>query len=94
MDPAWASLNEAQSAHDVFAIRLADVYLIAAETQMKVGNLRAADYVNVLRTRADKAGKAGAMQITSTQLTLVLYGINAPTNWLVSQSTGWRRCTN
>ena len=71
MDPTRASLNEAQSARDVFVIRLAEVYLIAAEAQMKLGNLQAAaDYVNVLRTRAAKAGKAAAMQITSTQVTL------------------------
>jgi len=71
MDPTRASLNEAQSARDVFVIRLAEVYLIAAEAQMKLGNLQAAaDYVNVLRTRAAKTGKAAAMQATSAQMTL------------------------
>ncbi|MBD2700070.1 RagB/SusD family nutrient uptake outer membrane protein [Spirosoma sp. BT702] len=71
MDPTRANLNEAQSARDVFVIRLAEVYLIAAEAQMKLGNLQAAaDYVNVLRTRAAKPGKSAAMQITSTQVTL------------------------
>ncbi|QDK80991.1 RagB/SusD family nutrient uptake outer membrane protein [Spirosoma sp. KCTC 42546] len=71
MDPTRPSLNEAQSARDVFVIRLAEVYLIAAEAQMKLGNLQAAaDNINVLRTRAAKAGKAAAMQITSTQVTL------------------------
>ncbi|GAB2530774.1 RagB/SusD family nutrient uptake outer membrane protein [Spirosoma aerophilum] len=71
MDPTRASLNEAQSARDVFVIRLAEVYLIAAEAQMKIGNLQAAaDYINVLRTRAAKAGRAAAMQITSAQVTL------------------------
>lgn len=71
MDATRASLNEAQSARDVFVIRLAEVYLIAAEAQMKLGNLQAAaDYINVLRTRAAKPGKAAAMQITSAQVTL------------------------
>ncbi|AUD01328.1 RagB/SusD family nutrient uptake outer membrane protein [Spirosoma pollinicola] len=71
MDPTRASLNEAQSARDVFVIRLAEVYLIAAEAQMKLGNLQAAaDYINVLRTRAAKSGKAAAMQITPAQVTL------------------------
>ncbi|GAB3941123.1 RagB/SusD family nutrient uptake outer membrane protein [Spirosoma harenae] len=71
MDPTRASLNEAQSARDVFVIRLAEVYLIAAEAQMKLGNLQAAaDNINVLRTRAAKSGKAAAMQVTSTQMTL------------------------
>lgn len=71
MDPTRPSLNEAQSARDVFVIRLAEVYLIAAEAQMKLGNLQAAaDYINVLRTRASKPGKTAAMQITPTQVTL------------------------
>lgn len=71
MDPTRASLNEAQSARDVFVIRLAEIYLIAAEAQMKLGNLQAAaDYINVLRTRAAKSGKAAAMQITPAQVTL------------------------
>ncbi|NID08564.1 RagB/SusD family nutrient uptake outer membrane protein [Fibrivirga algicola] len=71
MDPTRASLNEAQSARDVFVIRLAEVYLIAAEAQMKLSNLQAAaDYINVLRTRAAKAGKAATMQVTAAQMTL------------------------
>lgn len=71
MDPTRASLNEAQSARDVFVIRLAEVYLIAAEAQMKLGNAQAAaDYVNVLRNRAAKPGKTAAMQVTASQMTL------------------------
>ncbi|RYF60486.1 MAG: RagB/SusD family nutrient uptake outer membrane protein, partial [Cytophagaceae bacterium] len=71
MDPTRASLNEAQSARDVFVIRLAEVYLIAAEAQLKLGNAQAAaDYVNVLRTRAAKPGKAAAMQVTAAQMTI------------------------
>jgi len=71
MDPTRASLNEAQSARDVFVIRLAEVYLIAAEAQMQLGNLQqAADYINVLRTRAAKPGKIAAMQIKPAQVNL------------------------
>lgn len=71
MDPTRASLNEAQSARDVFVIRLAEVYLIAAEAQLKLGNLQAAaDYINVIRTRAAKTGKTAAMQIKADQVTL------------------------
>lgn len=71
MDPTRASLNEAQSARDVFVIRLAEVYLIAAEAQMQLGNTQqAADYINVLRTRAAKPGKVAAMQIKPAQVTL------------------------
>ena len=71
MDPTRASLNEAQSARDVFVIRLAEVYLIAAEAQMQLGNLQlAADYINVLRTRAAKPGKTASMQIKPAQLNI------------------------
>lgn len=71
MDPTRPSLNEAQSARDVFVIRLAEVYLIAAEAQLKLGDLKAAaDYINIVRTRAAKPGKASDMQITSSQVTL------------------------
>jgi starch-binding outer membrane protein, SusD/RagB family len=71
MDPTRPSLNEAQSARDVFVIRLAEVYLIAAEAQMKLGNLQAAaDNINVLRTRAAKPGKTAAMQVKADQVTL------------------------
>ncbi|MPR37333.1 RagB/SusD family nutrient uptake outer membrane protein [Salmonirosea aquatica] len=71
MDPTRANFNEAQSARDVFVIRLAEVYLIAAEAQMKLGNLpAAADYINVVRTRAAKSGKVATMQITPEQVTL------------------------
>ena len=71
MDPTRPSFNEAQSARDVFVIRLAEVYLIAAEAQMKLGNLQAAaDYINVLRTRAAKPGKAAAMQILPAVVTI------------------------
>lgn len=71
MDATRPNLNEAQSARDVFVIRLAEVYLIAAEAQMKLGdNKAAADNINILRTRAAKSGKAAVMQITPAQVTL------------------------
>lgn len=71
MDPTRASLNEAQSARDVFVIRLAEVYLIAAEAAMQLGDLAgAAAYVNVVRTRAAKPGKTAAMQVKPSDITL------------------------
>jgi hypothetical protein len=71
MDPTRASLNEAQSARDVFVIRLAEVYLIAAEAAMQLANLpKAAEYINVLRTRAAKPGKTAAMLVKPADVTL------------------------
>lgn len=70
-DPTRTSINEAQSARDVFVIRFAELYLIAAEAEFNLGNPgAAATYLNVIRTRAAKPGKVTAMQITPVQVTL------------------------
>jgi hypothetical protein len=70
-DPTRSSANEAQSARDVFVIRFAEVYLIAAEAEFALGNAaQSATYLNVIRTRAAKAGTAAAMQVTAAQVTL------------------------
>jgi hypothetical protein len=70
-DSTRTSANEAQSARDVFVIRLAEMYLIAAEAEQKIGKLdSAAYYLNVIRTRAAIPGHEAAMQITGTQATL------------------------
>jgi hypothetical protein len=70
-DSTRTSLGEAQSARDVFVMRLAEMYLIAAEAEFKTGKLdSAAYYLNIIRTRAAWPGKAANMQITGAQLTL------------------------
>lgn len=71
MDPTRASYNEAQSARDAFVIRLAEVYLIAAEAEMKLGaNDRAAEYVNTVRERAAKPGREAEMEVDAADITL------------------------
>tara|TARA_R110002124_G_scaffold198852_1_gene365696 strand:- start:2735 stop:4363 length:1629 start_codon:yes stop_codon:yes gene_type:complete len=71
MDNTRSSANEAQSARDAYVIRLAEVYLIAAEAQMKLGKLdSAAINMNIVRTRAAKPGKQADMQIAASQVTL------------------------
>ncbi|WP_343853748.1 RagB/SusD family nutrient uptake outer membrane protein [Algoriphagus jejuensis] len=71
MDNTRSSANEAQSARDAYVIRFAELYLIAAEAQMYLGNLQAAaDFINVVRARAAKPGQADAMKITADQVTL------------------------
>lgn len=70
-DPTRTSINEAQSARDVFVIRFAELYLIAAEAEFNLGNPgAAATYLNVIRTRAAKTGKIADMQVTPDQVTL------------------------
>jgi hypothetical protein len=46
------------SKRDAFVFRLSEMYLIAAEASMKLGdNAKAANYVNVVRSRAALPGK-------------------------------------
>lgn len=71
MDPTRTSANEAQSARDVFVIRFAEMYLIAAEAEVGLNNPAAAvPYLNVVRTRAALPGKVAEMQVTAAQVTL------------------------
>jgi starch-binding outer membrane protein, SusD/RagB family len=70
-DSTRASVAEAQSARDAFVIRLAEMYLIASEAELKNGKAdSAAYYLNVVRTRAALPGKAASMQVTPDQVTL------------------------
>lgn len=70
-DSTRTSVNEAQSARDVFVIRLAEMYLIAAEAELNIGKLdSAAYYLNIVRTRAAVPGRETAMQVTGSQVTL------------------------
>jgi hypothetical protein len=71
MDPTRTSVAEAQSARDVFVIRLAEMYLIAAEAKMNLNDKdSAAYYINQIRTRAAKPGRTAQMQITASQVNL------------------------
>jgi len=71
LDPTRTSVNEAQSARDAFVIRLAEIYLIAAEAKFKLGNSdSAAYYINQVRTRAALPGRVAQMQITPAQVNL------------------------
>jgi len=52
-------------------MRLAEMYLIAAEGEMNIGKLdSAAYYVNIVRTRAALPGKVANMQVLPSQITL------------------------
>jgi hypothetical protein len=52
-DPTRASAAETESARDVSLIRLPEMYFIAAEAEMQLGNTdAAAGYINTIRERA------------------------------------------
>lgn len=70
-DPTRPTIAEEQSARDAYIIRLADVYLMAAEAEFKQGNTaRAVELINVVRRRAAIPGRENAMLITAADLSL------------------------
>lgn len=71
MDDTRGSINEAQSVRDAFVIRLAEMYLIVAEADFKLGNnVEAATYLNAIRARAAKQGREQDMNITASDVSL------------------------
>lgn len=80
-DPNRAAMND-PSTRPFVLVRFADVYLLAAEAYFKAGeNQKAADMLNVIRTRAayqpghtaaQNAAAAAAMQLTAGAITLDL----------------------
>ncbi len=70
-DPTRPTFNEAQSARDAFIIRLAEMYFIAAEAEMNLGNnSKAAELINVVRKRAALPGKEANMEITASNINI------------------------
>lgn len=70
-DATRPSANEAQSARDAFVIRLAEMYLIAAEAEYNLGNTtKAAELITVVRKRAAVPGKEAEMQVNASDVTL------------------------
>lgn len=70
-DPTRPSDTQTESVRNAFLIRLADMYLVAAEAQFKLGKLdSAALLVNAVRTRAALPGHEAAMQVTPANITL------------------------
>jgi hypothetical protein len=70
-DPTRPSTSEMRSSRDAFVMRLAEMYLIAAEAQFNMGNnTEAANYINVIRERAAKPGNEAAMRVTAADINL------------------------
>jgi hypothetical protein len=70
-DSTRLSLAEAQSARDAFVMRLAEMYLIAAEAEMKIGKTdSAAYYLNIIRRRAAIPGREANMVVTAANVNL------------------------
>ena len=70
-DPSRAGKDVVVSKRDAFVIRLAEMYLIAAEANLRLNNTaNAATYINVLRERAALPGKVAEMKVTASDITL------------------------
>lgn len=70
-DPLRASINSGVGTKNVIEIRLAEMYLIAAEALMKQGNLsEGVAFINAVRRRAAWPGEEDNMEITPSELTL------------------------
>ncbi len=72
-DPNLPEAGSQVGSKDVIVMRLAEMYLIAAEaeTMMAAGNkARAVDFINVLRRRAAQPGRESEMLITQANLNL------------------------
>ena len=70
-DSTRLSLAEAQSARDAFVMRLAEMYLIAAEAELKIGKTdSAAYYLNVIRKRAAIPGREANMVVAAADVNL------------------------
>jgi len=71
LDPLRAAVNATDGRRDFPVIRLAEMYLIAAEAAFQQGNAAlAADHINVIRTRAAVEGQEEAMQVSASDITL------------------------
>ncbi|MDB5193646.1 MAG: hypothetical protein JWQ96_3209 [Segetibacter sp.] len=71
VDPDRSAPSVQAGSKDVIVMRLAEMYLIVAEAEHQLGNNgSAATAINVLRTRAAKAGQTAAMQVTASNINI------------------------
>lgn len=71
LDPGRADLTQEQGGRDYIAMRLAETYLLLAESQLRQGKIAdATASINAVRRRAAFPGKAAQMEITEAQMTM------------------------
>lgn len=70
LDPGRADLTQFEGGRDFIAMRLAETYLLLAETQFRLGKItEATAAINAVRKRAAFPGKEAEMEITPAQMT-------------------------
>ena len=88
-DTKRPDLTYEAGSRDYFVFRLADVYLMLAEAQLKAGNVsEATKAANVVRARAGWAGKKDAMLITDKDMTMEFL-IEERARELAGEQTRW-----
>ncbi len=71
LDPSRPTISQQQGQRDAFVIRLAEMYLIVAESEMNLGNMgEAVSHFNAIRSRAAIAGHEAEMAISAAELDL------------------------
>lgn len=70
MDPTRETISLQESSRDFFVLRLAEMYLLAAEASLNMGDAaQAAEYINVIRERAAKPGHEEEMRVNASDVT-------------------------
>ncbi len=88
-DTKRPDLTYEAGSRDYFVFRLADVYLMLAEAQLKAGNIsEATKAINVVRSRAGFVGKKDAMLITDKDMTMDFL-IEERARELAGEQTRW-----
>jgi hypothetical protein len=70
MDPTRLTANQEWSSRDGFVIRIAEMYLIAAEALMKSNPAEALKYINDLRKKRAVPGKEADMEVAAKDLNI------------------------
>lgn len=70
MDPTRLTANQEWSSRDGFVIRIAEMYLIAAEALMNTAPTEALKYMNDLRKKRAIAGKEAEMEVAAKDLNI------------------------
>ena len=74
LDPSRESVNYTGSVRHGVVIRLAELYLIAAEAELFLNdNVSGASYINEVRRRAAIPGKEAAMEIKAGTVDIGFY---------------------
>ncbi|MFT2008570.1 RagB/SusD family nutrient uptake outer membrane protein [Pontibacter sp. 13R65] len=70
MDPTRLTANQEWSSRDAFVIRIAELYLIAAEAMLKTNPGESLQLINTLRTARAIPGKEAEMLVTQSDLNI------------------------